>query len=93
MAMFLGAYHFEGDPGELVGKYDVMRQSFADGDLMLHVCVVGDAGLTILDACPDRETFEAFSTGAEFAAELERAGLPTPRVEPLGVVHASVKNR
>jgi hypothetical protein len=90
-AMFLAAYHFEGDPGDLARKYDVMREAFADDDLILHVCVVGDNGMTIYDACPDRATFEAFSTGAPFTAELERSGLPSPRIEPLGEVHAAVK--
>lgn len=37
----------------------------------------------------DRATFEAFHVSPEFRGALASAGLPRPRVEPLGEVHAT----
>jgi hypothetical protein len=87
--MFLGAYHFDGDPAALRPAYDALMSGFPEGSLDLHVCVVRDGGLTVFDACPSREDFEAFSGGADFAAALAAVGLPTPRIELLGDVHAA----
>ncbi len=89
MAAFLAAYHFDGDPAELLAQYDDMRRSFPDDSLMLHACVCGVDGITIYDACPDRATFEAFSSSEGFAAEVARAGLPAPRIVPLGEIHSA----
>ena len=88
--MFLAAYHFDGDPAALVGAYDVMRRSFPPGSLELHACVVTAAGITVYDACPTREVFEGFSIGPEFRGAFTAAGLPAPRIEPLGEVHDAV---
>jgi hypothetical protein len=87
--MYLGAYHLDGDPAVLRPAYDALMAGFPADTLDLHVCVVREGGLTIFDACPSREEFEAFSGGADFAAALAAVGLPTPRVEPLGEVHAA----
>ena len=86
--MFLSTYHFDG-PG-LVPAYDRLRQHMPSEALMLHLCAVGENGLTVLDACPDRATFTAFSTSPQFRAALVAAGLPAPRIEPLGDLHEIV---
>jgi hypothetical protein len=91
--MFLSAYHFDGDPATLVTAYDVMRRGFPPETFELHACVVSGAGITVYDACPTREIFESFSTGPEFRGALAAAGLPAPRVEPLGEVHDAVAGR
>jgi hypothetical protein len=88
--MFLGAYHFDGDPAELRAGYDRLRAGFPADSLDLHVCVVRADGLTVFDACPSQEVFQGFSTGPDFAAALAAAGLPTPRVEELGDVHSAL---
>jgi hypothetical protein len=53
------------------------------------VCIVRDGGLTVFDACPSATVFAGFSSGPEFAGAVRAAGLPTPRVEPLGDIHAA----
>lgn len=88
--MFLAAYHFDGDPDALLGGYRSMVAGFPPGALELHVCVATDSGLTVYDACPSREVFEAFSRGADLAGAVASAGLPAPRVEPLGEVRHTV---
>ena len=88
--MFLSAYHFDGDPAALVPAYDVMQQGFPPDNFELHACVVTGSGITVYDACPTREIFEGFSVSSEFRGVLDAAGLPTPRIEPLGEVHHAV---
>jgi hypothetical protein len=84
--MFLGAYHFDGDPQALAAGYRSLLAGFPPGALALHVCVATADGLTVYDACPTREVFEQFSRGDELAAAIAAAGLPAPRVQPLGEV-------
>lgn len=86
--MFLGAYHFHGDPAVLLAGYERLMSSFPEESLDLHVCIVHEHGMTVYDACPSRAVHAEFSGGAAFAATIAAAGLPSPRVEPLGDVHA-----
>ena len=87
--MFLGAYHFAGDPAELVTAHDRLTAQFPPGAFDLHVCVAHDDGIVVFDACPSREVFTGFSQSPDFLGAVAAAGLPTPRVEPLGDVHAA----
>ena len=87
--MFLGAYHFDGSPAELIPAYERLMAGFPPDSLDLHVCVVRDGGLTVYDTCPSAEVFAAFSTSDDFAGAVRAAGLPDARVEPLGDVHAT----
>ncbi len=87
--MFLGAYHFAGHPDELVAAHDRLTAQFPPGAFDLHVCVARDDGIVVLDACPSREVFTDFAQSPEFLSAVAAAGLPTPRVEPLGDVHSA----
>jgi hypothetical protein len=87
--MFLGAYHFDGDPAVLLAAYRQLMQGFPPEAIDLHVCVERAGGITVFDACPSQEVFAAFSTGPDFAGALRAAGLPEPRVEQLGTVLAA----
>ena len=86
--MFLSAYHFDGDPEALLAAYRALMAGFPPEAIELHLCVARESGITVFDACPNRAEFVAFSTGADFRAALDAAGLPAPRIEPLGEVHA-----
>jgi hypothetical protein len=88
--MFLGSYEFDGDPAELVPAYDRLMGSFPPDALILHVCTTRAGGLTVFDACPSREVFVGFSTGPDFAAACDAAGLPPARVVHHGEVHAAM---
>lgn len=87
--MFLGAYRFVGDPADLVPAYDRLMAGFPPDGISLHLCVVEEDAIIIFDACPTREVFMEFSSGAGFAAAVAAAGLPAPSVQPLGTVHAA----
>ena len=84
--MFLGAYHFDGESSRLLPAYRRLLDGYPPDQLDLHICLVRDGGITVYDACPSEDVFTDFSTGAEFAAAVSAAGLPAPRVEPLGEV-------
>jgi hypothetical protein len=90
--MFLGAYDFEGDADELLTGYDSLMSLIPPESVLVHVCVVRDGGITVLDACPTRAVFSDFSTSPEFLAAVHAAGLPAPSVRPVGDVrHAIVR--
>ena len=87
--MYLGTYDFDGDPEDLVARYDQLVGMFPEGVVMLNVCVRRADGITVIDTCPSEADFRGFSTSAEFAGALEAVGLPTPRVQAQGEVHAA----
>jgi hypothetical protein len=90
--MFLGQYAFDGDPVALAAAYRTLLANFPPDSLDLRVTLARAEGLLVYDACPDEQTFRAFSVSGEFRAALSAAGLPAPRVAGLGeVVHASLK--
>lgn len=90
--MFLGSYHFDGDSVDLIPAYERLVASLPDESFELHVCVRTDAGLTVFDTCPSREVFDGFTTSAGFAEAVAVAGLPSPRIEPLGLVVQTLGN-
>jgi len=87
--VYLGAYHFDGPTAELLAGYDRLVAQFPPGVIELNVCVERDHGMTVFDACPSRDAFAGFAQSAELLAAIAAAGLPAPRVEPLGDVHSA----
>ncbi len=87
--MFLGSYEFDGDPAELLPAYDRLMASFPPDALLLHTCTARTDGITIFDACPTEAVFRSFSTGPEFTAALDAAGLPPARIVHHGEVHVA----
>ncbi|MDX5151161.1 MAG: hypothetical protein R3188_01675 [Acidiferrobacterales bacterium] len=87
--MFLGIYRFKGDAGELLSAYEKLLQMMPPENMHLQVCVSDGTGISIYDACPTREIFEAFSSSPDMQAALQGAGLPKPEVSQLGDVHAA----
>jgi hypothetical protein len=87
--MFLSAYHFDGQGSELLPAYQRLQASIPPESVQLHVCVAREDGITIYDACPSRTVFEEFHRSPGFLAAVAGAGLPAPRVEPLGEVQAA----
>lgn len=90
--MFLGIYRFEGDTEQLRMAYERMLKLIPHTNMQLHVCIPGDNGLSIIDTCPDKESFLSFSSSSELSDALKSAGLSTPQVTPMGEVHAAFVN-
>jgi len=88
--MFIGAYYFDGDPAALLPGYDRLLGGFPPGAITLQLCAVTERGITVFDTCPSREEFEKFSIGELFSGAVAAAGLPAPRIEPVGELHHTV---
>lgn len=88
--MYLGMYSFRGDPAELLAGHDRMLALLPAGQLDVHLCVQTEAGIAVLDTCPNREIFDRFSSGREFQELLTAAGLPHPDIRHLGEVKSYV---
>jgi 1,6-anhydro-N-acetylmuramate kinase len=84
---FIALYHFDGDAEALTDAHDKMLALTPPEDLGVHICVRHAAGITVIDSCPSRQDFEAFSTGPGLRELLDAVGLPAPRIEPLGETH------
>ena len=88
--MFIGSYTFTGDLDELKASHADMLKIMGTDGIFMHVAVVGEGKLTILDACPSEEVFREFSQGEFFRSLLAKVGLPEPEIVPLGEVHSYV---
>jgi hypothetical protein len=89
--MYLSAYHFAGEPAQLAVAYERLISEFDVDGILLQACAIGEAGVTVIDACPDEATHVQFVASPEFRSALAKAGFPQPRVEVLGeVAHAYV---
>jgi len=86
--MFLGAFHFDGDLDTIVRGYARLLAAYPP-DSLLHVAIDRANGITVYDACPSRADFDAFTSGEGFRAAVASAGLPFPRIEPLGEVRTT----
>lgn len=87
--MYLGALHFDGDPGALLPAYHRLLERFGLGALDVHLCISRDDGLTVFDACPAKAVFEEFTTSGMFRGAVTAAGLPAPRIEGLGDIQVA----
>jgi hypothetical protein len=87
--LYLGAVHFDGDPGGLLPGYHRLLERFGIDTLDVHLCVVREDGLTVFDACPTKAAYEEFTTSDMFREAVAAAGLPTPRIEGLGGVQVA----
>ncbi|MGW8246846.1 MAG: hypothetical protein ACWGOV_01940 [Acidiferrobacterales bacterium] len=87
--MFLGIYRFEGDSDKLLSAYEKLLQMMPPENMHLQVCVSDGKGISIFDACPTREIFEAFSNSPDLQAALQGAGLPQPEIAQVGEVHSA----
>ena len=91
--MYLAAYHFDGDPERLSAAHDTMIAALPADNFALHLCVTRADGITVFDSCPSEADFVAFQADPGFRAAIADAGLPEPRIEPIGEVHALLGHR
>ena len=87
--LYLGAAHFDGDPGELLPAYHRMLERFGIDALDVHLCIARDNGLTVFDACPSKAVHEEFTKSDMFLGAVAAAGLPAPRIEGLGNIQVA----
>ena len=88
--MFLSVYHFDGEQDDLLAGYERMNEMLPPTSFDLHACVVRDGGISVYDACPDRDTATWFQASEQLRGTVDAAGLPQPRIEQLGDVHRAL---
>ena len=69
-------WKFEGDPADLLPRYDAMLAEIPSANMRLHLCLRAEDGIVIVDTCPSREAFLEFTESETFRAMLARHGLP-----------------
>jgi hypothetical protein len=85
---------FAGDPCELARRYDALAAELPPDAMRLHLCLLDPAGLVLVDTCPSRAAFAAFSGGEAFRLLRRRHGLPDPeRLDDYPVHTAFVAGR
>jgi hypothetical protein len=72
---------FQGDPDDLLARYDAALAELGRANIDLQLCLRTDDGIVVIDTCPSREAFEAFYNGGPFRSMLARHGLPDPVIE------------
>jgi hypothetical protein len=82
---------FQGDPDDLLPRYDALLAEVPAAKETLHLCLRADDGIVVVDTCPTREAFEAFHNGP-FRELTARHGLPNPVVAD-HPVHAAFNGR
>jgi hypothetical protein len=85
--MYLGTYRFDGDPDDLLARYDRMMAGFPTEELLVHLCVRRVDGITVIDTCPSQAAFQGFAASPHFRHALDAVGLPAPKIEEVGDVH------
>ena len=76
--MHASIWKFAGDPDELLRRWDAMVAEIPRHNMRLQLCLRAVDGIVLVDTCPSREVFEAFSASDEFRGLRERHGLPDP---------------
>jgi hypothetical protein len=82
-------WRFAGDPQTLLHHYERMLAEIPRANMRLHLCLRATDGILLVDTCPSREAFEAFSAGDEFRGLRMRHGLPEPEQVEDFPVHAA----
>ena len=90
--MHVSIWKFTGDPDELTRGYDALAAEMPTDQFTVNLCLRAPDGIVVVDTCPTREAFEAFSTSEEFRAARQRHGVPDPTEVHDYPVHAAFIN-
>ena len=77
--MHASIWKFDGDPDELLRRYDAMLEEIPRARMCLHICLHAADGIVLIDTCPTKDDFESFADGDDFRAQRERHGFPEPQ--------------
>ena len=88
--MHASIWKLDGDPDDLARRYDALLAEFPLAQLELQLCLRASDGLVIIDTCRTEEAFRAFASSPDFAAMLERHGLPPIAIIDDYPVHTAI---
>ena len=74
--MYASIWKFEGDPDRLAAAYAAFAAELPEPELQL--ALRAPDGLVVVDTCPTRDDFVAFTSDPSVHAGLERHGLGLP---------------
>jgi hypothetical protein len=74
--MYASIWKFEGDPDRLAAAYAALMEELPAPELQL--ALRAPDGLVVVDTCPSRDAFVAFTSDPWVHAALERHGLGLP---------------
>lgn len=74
--MHASIWKLDGDSDELARRYDALLAELGPARIEMQLCLRARDGLVIVDTCPTEEAFRGFIASPDFAAMLERHGLP-----------------
>jgi hypothetical protein len=75
--MHASIWRFDGDPDELLPRYEAAIATIPRENMRLHLCLRAPDGIVLVDTCPAKEAFEGFVAGS-VRALLREHGLPEP---------------
>jgi hypothetical protein len=76
MTMYASIWKFHGDPDELAAAYEAFTAELPEPALQL--ALRAPDGLVVVDTCPSRDAFVAFTSDPATHARLARHGLGLP---------------
>ena len=74
--MYASIWKFEGDPDRLAAAYAAFTAELPEPDLQL--ALLAPDGLVVVDTCPTRDDFVAFTSDPSVHERLQRHGLGLP---------------
>jgi hypothetical protein len=77
MTMYASIWKFEGDPDALAAAYEAFTAELPEPTLQL--ALRAPDGLVVVDTCPTRDAFVAFTADPAVHARLIRHGLGFPK--------------
>jgi hypothetical protein len=69
-------WRFNGDPDDLLERYDAMLADLPLEQVRLHIAMRTADGLLVVDTCPTEEAFRSVIGGEWFAELRAKHGLP-----------------
>lgn len=90
--MHASIWKFTGDTEDLAARYDALLGEMPTTQFTAHLCLRAPDGILIVDTCPSRDAFQAFTTSDVFRSALRRHGLPYPSEIRDYPVHLAVIN-
>ncbi|MDX6560824.1 MAG: hypothetical protein QOD65_638 [Gaiellales bacterium] len=88
--MHASIWKLQGDPADLLDRYDALLAEMPTANMRLHLCLRASDGIVIVDTCPSRQVFQEFTSSEIFSGMLERHGLPFPSRLDDFPVHAAI---
>ena len=76
MNVYASIWKFEGDPDRLAAAYEAFAAELPEPELQL--ALRAPDGLVVVDTCPTRDDFVAFTSNPSVYAGLRRHGLGLP---------------